>query len=1035
MELSAVLWEENQNGIGTSLNELNEVCWVDSGVDSILRSSGEVSQIGPTRFRPNSGLIDETIGMLGQQEGFIYLVPTRTVATNRTGVLVDWWVDLRFEDDAKKKRCALGETFEFPDKCVKCPAGKYLAEPGARTCRNCDAGKYSSAEGASSANTCVSCVAGKFLPTWGVDETDCLSCEEGKFSAMAGATENCQDCPAGKFAAEFAAEACQNCPAGKYTLPMTVGATSLAHCFDCPVGKYSAVVAARSQNDCSFCPAGKTSPPGSGSQDECAGCSATHFLARDMPEDVCYNSEDSGALAWQGECAPCPLHSKNDRSGGTSFNDCSCEKGWKKVMDESMDQGIFTCAVQDLCSQPRPCHRNAKKDRSLSCVPGSTPISGKPKCVCDPRAGYMPKKVGKEASKGCTGLSRPVDQCRLDFHNVNVSAGQSSALIFQFQLYSDLPAGEHIAVSLPGFDGTGFELDIDGANQHLELDFSFLEFPIPRSGMPPPLGIKTVRSDGSSQLEGPWTNFRPRWVQHGSGNRFEDIWKDTLDAPGCFHDYNRSKSVLLAQRIGYRETEDDRCGDDVETMRKGQFCNAEAPFCSADGYCVSQLDAGGASRERSSEYDFPVQLCSDPLTHKGADRIVATVDECAALASARGYKGFCIAHNSECYLASAHLAGSGFKHLGAVSGLQWVYYGNRPPSGRRELANEELGEALGNRTHLSFTREELADFGIDAVDWDHFVKIPDEDSYYTPLVEEALPCDPASKGLGGTDSIQCYHVLNATEEIKALNSSVRAFNAKWTSKQKMMTLTAMRTIPMGTIVRLMTSNQLKVPAYGLAEDSATITIFSSSDKRTVKKKFKTMAICKNPPIAPEPPKIIEQINNRKPLDLTFRDVGDVQTKLTIPKGGFPDNAQVKIQLKPFDDETTPLSETQTTAGPVVRFEVLPPGTKALKKLASQLKVSMTVLELFLDLVEDAAQVGRRSSTQSEEPADDARTIISTELLQHWFNSNTNQWIPIPGVSLDQEEGTLSSDIPIEVLVCLHATPASENDAPLCMSWR
>lgn len=99
--------------------------------------------------------------------------------------------------------------------CIPCEAGKFNAFPGSSICGACDAGKFSSATEAIDENTCSDCVAGKYSQS--PASTFCTECAAGKYSTDTGASseESCSSCGVGEFSGA-ASESCTPCGAGKF---------------------------------------------------------------------------------------------------------------------------------------------------------------------------------------------------------------------------------------------------------------------------------------------------------------------------------------------------------------------------------------------------------------------------------------------------------------------------------------------------------------------------------------------------------------------------------------------------------------------------------------------------------------------------------------------------------------------------------------------------------------------------------------------------------------------------------------------------
>ncbi|GMH61433.1 hypothetical protein TrRE_jg7742, partial [Triparma retinervis] len=150
--------------------------------------------------------------------------------------------------------------------CENCPVGRYSVEDATvAECTVCNVGRYNPHLGSTLSTACVYCEAGKYGETEGAGT--CTFCPSGKANPSATGSSSssvCSDCVAGKTNSDNFT-GCANCTAGKYGPSVGYG------CFECGSGKYLGTEGSTAETDCTFCPAGKSSPA-SGPRSECQAC-------------------------------------------------------------------------------------------------------------------------------------------------------------------------------------------------------------------------------------------------------------------------------------------------------------------------------------------------------------------------------------------------------------------------------------------------------------------------------------------------------------------------------------------------------------------------------------------------------------------------------------------------------------------------------------------------------------------------------------------------------------------------------------------
>ena len=177
-------------------------------------------------------------------------------------------------------------------QCQKCFPGTYSGSPGAMACSPCSAAGGFYCQSSSTAAAGVICPEG-FQCSGG--SNDKQPCPAGSFSA-AGAT-CCSPCPIGTFVNSTGSTTCTQCPVGTYS--PHIGA---AECTKCQSGTYSASTGALSESSCIQCPAGKTAPAGSDSEQDCSivGCDGVPNSGKTF--DVCVVCDGDGITSTKCNC-------------------------------------------------------------------------------------------------------------------------------------------------------------------------------------------------------------------------------------------------------------------------------------------------------------------------------------------------------------------------------------------------------------------------------------------------------------------------------------------------------------------------------------------------------------------------------------------------------------------------------------------------------------------------------------------------------------------------------------------------------------
>eukprot|EP00802_Teleaulax_amphioxeia_P008420 Tamp_08429.p1 GENE.Tamp_08429~~Tamp_08429.p1 ORF type:complete len:461 (+),score=18.65 Tamp_08429:454-1836(+) len=178
-------------------------------------------------------------------------------------------------------------------QCTACLPGKYKDAVGNSGCADCPANTYSEAVAADDSSTCLACQSGASSPEGSDKRSMCVCltpvecpepfhlppylcgyencmCKPGTEQIWVDATtRSCQDCEAGKAKGTWgSSDACEDCAPGFFT---PFGSYANTACTACTSGSYKASPGA---GNCTECPAGSISLPGSTSDFACR-CRAT----------------------------------------------------------------------------------------------------------------------------------------------------------------------------------------------------------------------------------------------------------------------------------------------------------------------------------------------------------------------------------------------------------------------------------------------------------------------------------------------------------------------------------------------------------------------------------------------------------------------------------------------------------------------------------------------------------------------------------------------------------------------------------------
>jgi cysteine-rich repeat protein len=255
--------------------------------------------------------------------------------------------------------CAVGK-FSFSSSasaCQLCPAGKHSNVDNKLGCTDCEVGKVSDDGAGSCGNmqpcgpgyqrprdpstgqvlagprpgaspACVACQPGKYKPSTGVWDSECVECPASQYAETAAATSctSFSTCNPGQERIGTSSSSrgtCVACADGKYN-----GASSWDYmCKDllpCELGKFRQNFSPESAGACALCPLGT------------------------------YKDFEG---AYDSSCSGCPLHSWTAGIGRQTLSACECVAGW---LANEADPRVPHCVDKDECkTRSDNCHTYA----------------------------------------------------------------------------------------------------------------------------------------------------------------------------------------------------------------------------------------------------------------------------------------------------------------------------------------------------------------------------------------------------------------------------------------------------------------------------------------------------------------------------------------------------------------------------------------------------------------------------------------------------------------------------------------------------
>ena len=136
--------------------------------------------------------------------------------------------------------------------------------------------------------------------------------------------------------------------------------------------------------------------------------------------------------------------------------------------------------------------------------------------------------------------------------------------------------------------------------------------------------------------------------------------------------------------------------------------------------------------------------------------------------------------------------------------------------------------------------------------------------------------------------------------------------------------------------------------------------------------------------------------------------GDSKAAIDIPASTFGDSSvSLEVVVMAFDNRTTPVvNENTKPVGGVLKLEATASEGQVEYKEPVTITLSLSKAGIAEFLAFLSALSGRR-------------TAQSAELSQHYFHSTQRAWLPLSGSSFDENTGTVTGDVPIDILNSPH----------------
>ena len=294
--------------------------------------------------------------------------------------------------------CNAGYTGLDGGTCTPCSKGTYKLHLGAATCEPCAAGKYLNELGGTHESNCSACGRDTYSP---IASSECFSCPSNSASPeQSTEASNCQ-CNQGYTGPDGGA--CEPCEAGKFK--SSIGSHS---CTACISGTYLNRTGATRQSQCTACPYGSTSNPGSGNITDCQ-CQRGYQGNRDgEPCEECPPNTYKNEVGSE-SCTLCDPNAQSPR-GSTQQNTCKCNKGYTGQDGLKCSECLAGEYKDNLGNPPcRSCDPGTyssviasnTSENCLGCIAGKFSTGGASKCTSCPGNSSSPERSTEASNCKC----------------------------------------------------------------------------------------------------------------------------------------------------------------------------------------------------------------------------------------------------------------------------------------------------------------------------------------------------------------------------------------------------------------------------------------------------------------------------------------------------------------------------------------------------------------------------------------------------------------------------------------------------------
>jgi hypothetical protein len=228
--------------------------------------------------------------------------------------------------------------------CEGCASGRFHEDEGSLDCKNCPAGKFISITAATLCRDCdYHCAAGEYHAGCGSNNPGgCLSCDAGLFKSTAG-IDGCSKCVAGHFQSKPRAKSCDAC--GTHTFQDGDGAAACKPCdYVCTDGFRHAACGGASAGACVACAPGRYKNALSVSKACTTFCGGSGVKTSDANGQCkCNDGTSRFETAGGWDCSSCAPGTVTAGKGSVTCRTCNGHTEWQDAA------GTTACKLVRVC--------------------------------------------------------------------------------------------------------------------------------------------------------------------------------------------------------------------------------------------------------------------------------------------------------------------------------------------------------------------------------------------------------------------------------------------------------------------------------------------------------------------------------------------------------------------------------------------------------------------------------------------------------------------------------------------------------------